>query len=552
MRYRVYQSARFASGAVAAGRTLTVYGDEAMTTEATLYAAASGSTTVANPYTVPATGVIDFWVADSQVWGLAQGDSTARPLYILPKGFGSSVVSVTDYGAAGDGVVDDLAAINAAIAAASSGGTVYFPAGNYLISAPLDITKRVNLVGEHEKDTAILAGASFDGYYLVRNWDDTMSATADFPTDCLTNYIYIERLRLKSGANAGITLLGGYGVHETTRIRDLNLYTSAAGVRGIAIKSTQGSDIRRINCYGDGTGTYAEEFYIDLDGGTDCCIDGWYTNGGVHTASVFYFTNGQDVRISNIHIEGSPVQSGSDSAIIRCHGVRGFRMRDSYVTAKASTRPFFYATPLINGESSCLRDIRIYDGDQLSGNFIQDETLPTATAGELANGATLAAATYCPQYIYLYDGEQFVYADNLNPSGHPAIFRFNLGYNLPFREDWLPNAPTNRRGYWTRGSRVYNTAPSASGTEGWVCTEAGRAHSASTGTTVNGSDTITSVTNRSSWLAGDAIKGVGIPAGATVATSEGTTLTISANATADGSGVSLYDAVFKTFGTIGA
>lgn len=50
-------------------------------------------------------------------------------------------VSVRDFGAAGDGVTDDTAAINSAIAYAKATSVikcVYFPTGNYLITAPID------------------------------------------------------------------------------------------------------------------------------------------------------------------------------------------------------------------------------------------------------------------------------------------------------------------------------------------------------------------------------------------------------------------------------
>jgi hypothetical protein len=50
---------------------------------------------------------------------------------------------VTEYGATGDGLTDDTAAVQAAIAAAQAnayGGVVYFPIGQYVVSAPLVVT----------------------------------------------------------------------------------------------------------------------------------------------------------------------------------------------------------------------------------------------------------------------------------------------------------------------------------------------------------------------------------------------------------------------------
>jgi hypothetical protein len=59
-------------------------------------------------------------------------------------------VSVKDFGAVGNGVTDDTAAIQAAIAAINTngGGSIYFPKGTYLISSLLTVSSNTNLVGE--------------------------------------------------------------------------------------------------------------------------------------------------------------------------------------------------------------------------------------------------------------------------------------------------------------------------------------------------------------------------------------------------------------------
>lgn len=67
----------------------------------------------------------------------------ARAAYVPPtRSRGTTVRNVKNYGAYGDGVHDDTAAIQAAInSLPTTGGTVFVPAGTYLV----DTTKRINL-----------------------------------------------------------------------------------------------------------------------------------------------------------------------------------------------------------------------------------------------------------------------------------------------------------------------------------------------------------------------------------------------------------------------
>lgn len=51
----------------------------------------------------------------------------------------SDIINVKDYGATGDGVTDDTAAVKSALADATTSNLVYFPAGSYIITNGITI-----------------------------------------------------------------------------------------------------------------------------------------------------------------------------------------------------------------------------------------------------------------------------------------------------------------------------------------------------------------------------------------------------------------------------
>lgn len=102
---------------------------------------------------------------------------------------------VKDFGAKGDGVTDDTTAIQAAVnAAAVAGGTLYFPAGRYILTAAITWASGVNAIGAGPR-ASILQGT-------------------DQTKDCITatdvGGITLERLQL-SGPGRGF----GSGVRFT-------------------------------------------------------------------------------------------------------------------------------------------------------------------------------------------------------------------------------------------------------------------------------------------------------------------------------------------------
>ena len=73
----------------------------------------------------------------------------------------AQTVSVMDFGAKGDGVTDDTAAIQAAVTA-SSGKALYFPQGTYLVSSAITLVSNIHIYGAGQEVSKILVSGSSD------------------------------------------------------------------------------------------------------------------------------------------------------------------------------------------------------------------------------------------------------------------------------------------------------------------------------------------------------------------------------------------------------
>ena len=99
--------------------------------------------------------------------------------------------NIVDYGAVGDGVIDNAPAIKAAIAKAAPGDTVFIPAGNFLIDSSILINKTLTLRGEgdasvlrYRKDLSFggSSGLIFVGHNTLATRTDNVALT-DFKID---------------------------------------------------------------------------------------------------------------------------------------------------------------------------------------------------------------------------------------------------------------------------------------------------------------------------------------------------------------------------------
>jgi hypothetical protein len=81
---------------------------------------------------------------------------------ILTVKHGDFFTNVKDYGAKGDGVTNDTTAINNAITALPTGGTLYFPAGNYIIGgAGVSLTKSMVIKGAGRDSTTLTSSLAY-------------------------------------------------------------------------------------------------------------------------------------------------------------------------------------------------------------------------------------------------------------------------------------------------------------------------------------------------------------------------------------------------------
>lgn len=142
------------------------------------------------------------------------------------------VVSVKDFGAVGDGVTDDTAAIQAAITAAGvSGGNVVLSPGTYKISATLNLgAQNVSVQGNGRKVTKILQStASLK----------TFNVTASYIT--LSSFS-IEYASQGTSGGSAITISGAF----YSTIDDLYVYKADIGVEYVS--GANSNQLTRVVC----------------------------------------------------------------------------------------------------------------------------------------------------------------------------------------------------------------------------------------------------------------------------------------------------------------
>lgn len=395
---------------------------------------------------------------------------------------GPAFFNVKGYGAEGDGVTDDTAAINAALAAADAagGGTVLFPYGRYLISSPIYAAPGTCLRGSERSapsatEIFLSAGFAGDGAIVATGYRDNISANQGSFT--------VKNLRLNGNGVAGvhgiITLgsstfiqgcivvaFGGDGI-RLTRFTDNGTGLSGVGlnaqmivnnyitqITGSGIKLNgptdghiSGNSISHCGEHGIGT---------DISGGSGA--GGWQISGnhiadcgqhGIHNEAA---TAGTIICNNDIEDFGTSATTGSYAGI----SLPSCNEKGVVVTGNN----------IWTDESVAGSNYRLIDIASNSGSSVNVSVL-----GNLGRGAGRSTGIE----VRLTTAGTGVYAEVVGNTIQRTTAAVNLAADVVRMDgnsfQYATAAPS--LGTWRVGNRVWNSAPSAGGVAGWVNTVAG-------------------------------------------------------------------------------
>lgn len=304
-----------------------------------------------------------------------------------------SVIDVKSHGATGDGITDDHAAVMAAIreAAASGGGTVFFPAGEYALSDSIgngaDGFAGVWLLGDGERAARLRVTANvvpISGHWVesrIENLkiDANYQGSAGFDVDldkssvkhCWVMGWTGYGIRLNANAEGLLNWIDdnfieqatGYGVYTTYRFYDSWIVNNNIGSTGPNL-SIEAGPVRVLANHLDGE----PEHNIELRGNKQLTIIGNICEGARREAIIFTMPSWLESDDEQVAIVGNNITNGGKGApndhpaigiysVDADHRTSGFNITGNFIANTDEGAGWSYAV-----------DARYVDDIAISGN----------------------------------------------------------------------------------------------------------------------------------------------------------------------------------------
>jgi hypothetical protein len=342
-------------------------------------------------------------------WSVSIGTETSANLVsYTPAGTGAVVttvqtklreyVSVKDFGAVGDGVANDTAAIQAACSAHTH---VLFPAGNYLIFTPINVNKTgFKAFGESEGNTTITADPSFTGAAMFNLGDG------------VTSRYFNEIRNLAFNGGSVVDIIGVYlnKVNNQSKIMHCSFDLFGAGTNGCAIKA-ENLALSNVVAFNKFLANFWDIWLVGTAGNSWNIMANYFGGGG----RVYFQDAMTDVKYTNnvsdngsrifgdgasgqrgMHITGNRFESAFSAHIpIKFEIVRGCYISDNFFTGSGAAT---HAIEMNNTFADQYATIANNSFENFTTNYVIS-VMPADTLELYGNHANATYTTSGPEYV---------------------------------------------------------------------------------------------------------------------------------------------------------
>ncbi|MCF6205336.1 MAG: hypothetical protein L3J47_00385 [Sulfurovum sp.] len=405
--------------------------------------------------------------------------------------------NVRSYGAVGDGVTDDTAAISAASFAAGNGGTVYLPSGTYLVSSTINYSAR-RFVGEHfwresQGGTVLLASGSFTGTAVLSAANNSSSL----------QHIMINATGVDYGVHA-------FSSHGPTALHD-NVTVYLAVLAGFFFEHCQVAHMKHLRAVSN-----LDVGFLVEDPNSSVISNCHAINNGGDGLKVVKNLNAGTYTVAQCQLEGNAGFGVNLQGVAAVNGsyLEHIRVRDCVLESNGdgAIRAQFILSGDFTGNRILLGGGVGVHPIQLLGSLNCTVRHNRAAYSSHADNLVIIDDNTSRANTFTENRRESAITPTLLTVTSQAAGSIKISDNL---QDYSTVVPA--LGTWVAGDILYNKAPLSTGFIGWVCTVTGTPGTWAPFGDVGGA-AATILTSSNVWAAAQSVAPSTLTYGANIAT----------------------------------